>query len=187
MFSPQRMLSPQTMLLEYRMLPPRTLSPQTMFCAQVSDVGPIAVEGTTLRASHHEPTGCEVSIARARSMAPAAFTSPAPCVRWSTPGSAIAEYSSIAFTSFALSGGCGPRPLPLCASSTSATTPLTTPAAMLVPLRYRVVRPLAAYPWLVRSRVYRYEVSDVSDGSLSPGAITSGLTVPSYHDGPREL
>src|SRR2546421_260101 len=41
--------------------------------------------------------------------------------------------------------------------------------------------------WLVINEYHRYEVTSASDGSLWPGAITSGFAKPSYHDGPLEL
>ena len=43
------------------------------------------------------------------------------------------------------------KPLRLCASRTSATTPLVTPAAMLVPLSDSSGWPLLDWPWLVSS------------------------------------
>ena len=75
----------------------------------------------------------------------------------------------------------------LCASTTSATTPLATPAAMLVPLSTSSGWPFLDVARLVGSVLYRYDDALASDASLCPGATTSGLAKPSYHDGPREL
>ena len=76
--------------------------------------------------------------------APAAFSVPAPCVRTSyrAPDASVngnALRWSIAFT--ALGAGANPKLL-LEASIISATAPLTTPVAMLVPLSAR-------YFWLL--------------------------------------
>src|SRR5438045_3027721 len=87
----------------------------------------------------------------------------------------------------AVRGACAGSPFRLWASRTRATTPLATPADMLVPLRNNIGCPLAVRPWLVTRFVYRYEWTSLSDASLWPGAITSGLEKPSYQDGPLEL
>lgn len=68
-------------------------------------------------------------------MAPAAFSAPAPCVSASLPVTSKEVNSSSALTLFGVSrtrGVARPRSL---ASSTSATAPLVTAVAMLVPLR----------------------------------------------------
>src|ERR1700687_4973054 len=92
-----------------------------------------------------------------------------------------------ALTRLGVNAGWFLRPLLLCASSMRAATPVATPAAMLVPLSESNGCPFRERPWLrVRVR-YRFEASVVSDASRCPGAMTSGLAKPSYHDGPREL
>ena len=61
--------------------------------------------------------------------APLAFSSPAPCARGVSPASSCAVYCRMALTAFGVSEGF--------AWSISATVPLTTGAAMLVPLMLR--------------------------------------------------
>src|SRR5690348_12088003 len=91
----------------------------------------------------------------------------------------------MALTAFGVSTapGCAVR----FASIISATTPLTTPAAMLVPLNLvRFVVPLV----FISPPGYSFAiVLDVgtSDTRCDPGATRSGFWNPSYHDGPREL
>src|SRR5262244_1016686 len=67
-----------------------------------------------------------------------------------------------------------------------ATVPLTTPAAMLVPLNLTYERP----PSVSRSagKLLKSVCDELAtDSSRWPGATMSGLTNPSYHVGPREL
>src|SRR5712691_2952321 len=74
------------------------------------------------------------------------------------------------------------------ASSSWATTAVTTAVAMLEPLR-RTYRPDIPGRAATRScGCWLYSVPLlVSATSRSPGATTSGLAKPSYQDGPREL
>jgi len=64
---------------------------------------PINVYGITPFASHQLPSRAPVLMAAASVSAPAALTSPAPCVRRSVPGILIALYCSIALTRFGVS------------------------------------------------------------------------------------
>src|SRR6266542_415844 len=114
-------------------------SPHTMCWDQLSS-SPFAsvVAGVTPIDSHHSETGAPVSIAFASAIAPAALIAPAPCVRASTFGSGAAVNSRIAFTVF----GAGVRP-PFAERldrMMSATTPVVTAAAILVPLNVMYVR-----------------------------------------------
>ena len=92
---------------------------------------------------------------------------------------------SIALTAFGV--GAAPNVVRE-ASIISATLPLTTPAAMLVPLsaRYR-----SSVDWpsscLSGSALNRDMLPFEMPYRLCPGATTSGLTNESYHVGPREL
>ena len=67
-------------------------------------------------------------------MAPAPFRPPLPCVSGSTEVSGSAVYWRIAFTAF---GDSGASYASRFACTISATTPLVTAAAMLVPLKRR--------------------------------------------------
>jgi len=101
----------------------------------------MVVSGATLAVHQYEPAGRPGSMARARSMAPAGLSAPAPCARSpdSIPDASRSrseEYCRMAFTAFGVSAGPSGCAL-LLASSTSATAPLTTAAAMLVPLNRR--------------------------------------------------
>ena len=73
-------------------------------------------------------------MAAASATAPAAFSAPAPCVRVSSLAIGNALYCSIALTAFGVS--LTPGWFVRLASSINDTTPLTTPAAMLVPLSF---------------------------------------------------
>src|SRR5207237_478411 len=97
MFSPHRTLSPQRTLSPHRTLSPqstfmpqavwfvntesphRTFSPHSTFCTHASVSPAIVVYGVTPVISHGVPAGAEVFSDFARSMAPTAFTAPAPC------------------------------------------------------------------------------------------------------------
>src|SRR3954447_5854214 len=73
------------------------------------------------------------------------------------------------------------------AFSNSAAPPVTTGAAMLVPLRRRyafVALPATCHCGYV---VLRYDLLDSSETMRVPGASRSGLTARSYRVGPREL
>src|SRR5690349_16984129 len=69
------------------------------------------------------------------------------------------------------------------ASMTSATTPLATAAAMLVPLSLMY----GAISVCSCELPYRVVVGSLMAISAWPGATTSGLTCEVYHVGPREL
>src|SRR5690349_13487206 len=98
-------------------------------------------DGVTLVVHHEPPDGAAVLIARARASAPAAFSAPAPCVSSSYATSPLFrtcsdEYCRIALTALGVSDG----PFGFAsvfASRSSATVPLATPVAMLVPLNRR--------------------------------------------------
>src|SRR5882672_9752772 len=84
MFVPHTMLVPHTMFwahaasFEKTDVPQTMLVPQTMFCDHASACPSIVVDVSTPDASHHDPTGADVSIAFASSAAPATFSAPAP-------------------------------------------------------------------------------------------------------------
>src|SRR5581483_6257880 len=78
---PQMMFVPHTMLFVDTTEPDITLPPQMTCCPQGYVVLPIFEAGVTPSESHHDPVRASVSTARARSIAPAALISPAPCVR----------------------------------------------------------------------------------------------------------
>ena len=101
--------------------------------------------GVTPISSQGDETGSRVSMASANAIAPLALIEPAPCDSTSTLGSSIAVNSRIALTRF----GDGESP-PLAwrlASMMSATTPVATAAAILVPLSamYALVSLVAAH------------------------------------------
>src|SRR6267142_3997974 len=106
-----------------------------MFVAHASVSVPAVAVDDTLTADHGL---VRVSSARVSAMAPSALISPAPWVRGSAPASGVAVYWRIALTAYGLSGAMcvpsGSRAVRF-ASSTSATTPLTTAADILDPLR----------------------------------------------------
>src|SRR5262249_43122327 len=145
----------------------------------------MVVDVLTLAVSHHAPCGWFGSIAAASATAPAALSAPAPWVRTSSVASGSAVYWRIAFTAFGGSKALGWAVR--LASSIRLTTPVTTPAAMLVPLSLvRFVVPLV----LIRPAGYALaSVLDVgtSDTRCEPGATRSGFWKASYHVGPREL
>ena len=98
----------------------------------------IVVVGVTPVVSHHDDTAADGSIFDARSIAPAGLTEPAPCVSasYSAPSSSCtfnAVNCSRALAAFGVRGGAPANAIRF-ASITSASVPLTTPAAMLVPL-----------------------------------------------------
>src|SRR3954468_22225874 len=110
------------------------LAPHRICCPHGSTL-PLAsvVLGVTLVESHAESTGLVGLMARARAMAPAALSTPAPCSSTSAFGICVAVYLRMALTAFG--GNAWPSGLvERLASITRATTPLVTPAAMLVPL-----------------------------------------------------
>ena len=181
------MLSPHTMESPHTMLSPDTMrSPQTMLFAHGQDTPPITV---------YAPSGCETIAADdsgsagltavASWTAPGRLTLPAPWVNASTFSIGIAVNCSIALMAFGVRGVDGQATS--WASIMDATTPLTTPAAMLVPLSLS-----SASPEYGGSCSSGYAVNSVlpvapAATSLFPGATTSGFANPSYHDGPREL
>ncbi len=70
----------------------------------------------------------------------------------------------------------------------NATTPVTTPAAMLVP--DSCMNSLPDWPLLAQLRIRLVAASccgAASDARKWPGATKSGFTRPSYHVGPLEL
>ena len=83
------------------------------------------------RTGSPESSGTSVAPANARasSTAPRALRNPAPWVRWLYPARASAVYSRMALTAFGVRAAL--------ASSISAMAPVTTGAAMLVPVRLR--------------------------------------------------
>src|SRR4029434_2174776 len=90
--------------------------------------------------SHHVPTGTDVSMALARSMAPLALTPPAPWTRrlYGNPDPSVTftlVYSRIALTACGDSAGGDVATATRFAAITIAARPLVTAAAMLVPLR----------------------------------------------------
>src|SRR5258705_13840581 len=113
--------------------PQRMFSPQSTFEAHAYVFLPIEVCCETPVASHHEPVGLDVSIARASAMAPAALTWPVPWLNASVWRSGMAVNSTIAFMRFGVIPLCLLKALSLCACSTSAMTPVETAAVMLVP------------------------------------------------------
>src|SRR5262245_9192588 len=158
------------------------LLPQTMFWPS------IVVDVEMFATCHHEPSGSVGLIALARVSAPAVLSAPAPCVSTSY-GAPVASVIGNALTCSialsALTGGAAPNLTRACSIS-SATLPLTTPAAMLVPLSFRCGRPLIVTR---DSGYWRYNVCATSadDTSCWPGATTSGFAYASIHVGPREL
>src|SRR2546426_5038141 len=89
----------------------------------------------------------------------------------------------MAFTAFGVSCGL--------ASSISATVPVTTGAATLVPVRlmYGLYQSDELLPatWDVGLSCISVLNGSVVDSTPTPGATRSGLAAKSTHDGPREL
>src|SRR5688572_29468879 len=131
--SPQMMLRPHAGRCSVINCSPTTRrAPQMIDCDQAYDWLPMVVEGVSVVDSQGVPTGACGLIARASATDPVTSIWPAPCASGSNrlPSSSstgIEVYSRTAFTAF------GVRSRLAC--STSATTPLATPAAMLVPER----------------------------------------------------
>src|SRR5688572_17722676 len=106
------------------------------------------------------------------------------CTAWPLASRMVkAVYSKMDLIAFGVSGPPEGNAVRL-ASTTSAASPETTPADMLVPVSVR-------YLLLLSSRVGLLSTSRLSGAAgatiLWPGATTSGLTKPSYQLGPREL
>src|SRR6185436_8636475 len=114
-------------------------SPHNTFCAHGATSEPITFDAVTPDVSHHVPGAADVSNLAASASAPAALTSPAPCVSgsYATPLSScswVAVNSRIALSALGRTAPATGLAVRL-ASITSAATPLTIPADMLVPLR----------------------------------------------------
>jgi hypothetical protein len=121
------------------------------------------------------PSGIAVSMARASTSAPCALIAPVPCVSGSytvppSSPSGRAVYCSTAFNAFGVSPA-RPALTERLASSTSDETPVTTAAAMLVPLSdpnaSATLR--SGYVWKSAAPAGAF------DTRFTPGATTSGL------------
>src|SRR5688572_3853659 len=97
--------------------------------------------------------------------------------------SSVDEMAVNCSTPFARFGDSTP---PVACSST-ARTPVTTAADMLVPDSVRNCLPEGPFLWSSGYVWNRLLLGAPSDDSLWPGAMKSGLTTPSYHVGPLEL
>ena len=129
--------------------------------------------------SHLAPTRFVGSMTFASAMAPAPLSPPAPCASGSNEPRP--SETGIDVNSRTALSALGVRPGLTC--RTSATSPLATPAAMLVPLNrmYCPEPPRASF--CLRSTLPGAAI----ESSPCPGAATSGFANPSYHEGPREL
>src|SRR4029079_17087903 len=107
------------------------------------------------------------------------FAAPAPPPRGPALGMNVLLISS---TALASSGRNCDR-----SSTSSATAPLMTPAAMLVPDNCITALAPAPLRWFCGYVLARYESAASADAMWLPGAARSGLMIRSYRVGPFEL
>ena len=168
------------------------LVPQTMFCAQDER---LAARCGRLRHAGREPPGCPparaVSMARARSMAPAAFSAPAPCVRRVVFGGRRVVHAERGELHDRLDGVRRQRRTrriarSRCGSLRAAARPRRSRRPP--PCSCRSCARALLSTWSRWCRSCRDSVFELPfDTSSWPFARMSGLTRPSYHVGPREL